>query len=862
MEGSDLKGQKGIVYLAGHAHIDLSWLWTRNETIHDICPRTFNSILELMEKYPFFCFSQSGAQIYTWMEKYYPKTFGKIKRFIEKGLWEIVGGSWVEHNATIISGESLVRQYLYGKRYFMKKFSVDVKVAWLPDCFGFSWSMPQILKKCGIEYFMTYKLKWQIERMKPPIPFPYYIFWWQAADGSKVLAYHTIGTYSENVDEKIMNQLEVMKKVHGLNRIMVVYGHGDHGGGPSEEMIQQGVALSKSQGAPNIRFSAAKEFFDDVKLLMEENGCPTVNDELYVKTHRGTFTTESFVKKANRESETLLMNAEKLATLAIRFGSIYPHDKLAECWERILFGQVHDQIDGTSIDAVYWDAATDYTDIYRVGQEVLYNSLKRITEHINTEKEEQALIVFNSLAWKRNDIVKVQVDPEDISSLHISDMEGNRVPYQVIEENGDEMLVFFAKNVPALGYKTYEVKRGKLIEKEIDIQTDLFAGNNFIENEFYKVEIDPKTGCLSNVFDKQNKIAIFDKFKQGNCLEIYEDQPPEDAQGGGEPAWNIYLGRRMIPELSKVEVLEKGPVRCRLQINKNFGSSSLIQDVILYTHTPRIDFEIRIDWHEHMKFAKVSFPLNISSLYATYEVPYGAIQRFDHTLHEPSLEISMPQRKWEEADKAKFEVAALNWVNITDKSETYGVSLLNDSKQGFSFENNVLRMSLVRGQRRGYVMKFQRVAMTFDEWSDQSDKPIVGLHKVRYAIFGHKGDWRTAATPRRGYEFNYPLIAIFESAHSGELPPSHSFIEVSPENVILTVVKKAEDTDEVVLRLYDSYNVETEATIYFDMAPTAVRDTDLMEWGKYVKEKVIPIKGNSITVPMAHSEIKTLKVRF
>ncbi|MBM4400848.1 MAG: alpha-mannosidase, partial [Crenarchaeota archaeon] len=302
---------KGTIYLTGHAHIDLSWLWPREETIHEICPRTFSSALSLMKKYPSLKFCQSSAQVYEWMESYYPEIFEGIKKKVEEGKWEIVGGSWTEHNANIPCGESLIRQYLFGKRYFMEKFGVDVETAWLPDTFGFCWSLPQILKKCGIDCFLTYKLKWQIERMRPPIPFPYYLFWWQSPDGSKVLACHTVGSYSERLDHRyadimMLSQIEELKRVHGIDQLLILFGLGDHGGGPTEDMIVKASELKKREGYPQIRFSTSREYLEKILSTADEEKLPTVNDELYVKTHRGTLTTEAMMKRENRRCEVLL----------------------------------------------------------------------------------------------------------------------------------------------------------------------------------------------------------------------------------------------------------------------------------------------------------------------------------------------------------------------------------------------------------------------------------------------------------------------------------------------------------------------------------------------------------------------------
>jgi alpha-mannosidase len=273
-----------------------------------------------------------------------------------------------------------------------------------------------------------------------------------------------------------------------------------------------------------------------------------------------------------------------------------------------------------------------------------------------------------------------------------------------------------------------------------------------------------------------------------------------------------------------------------------------------------VNFEISIDWRERQKFAKISFPLNISSNYATYDIPYGSIQRFDHTLKDADQKLSYPERGWEEADKSKFEVAALKWMDVTSSSGEYGVSLFNDCKHGFSFEKNTIRMSLVRGQRRGFIRKMGKQIVMLDEWSDQSDMPIVGEHFIKYSIYGHQGNWKTSNVARKAYEFNYPLIAKIEPAHKGDLAHHHSFIEIKPDNVVLTTIKKAEDSEATILRVYETSNKDTEATIIFDATPKTVTETDLMEWGKYIKKKNIPANAKHVRFQIKANEIKTLKV--
>lgn len=346
-----LSAQKsGEIDLVGYAHTDLSWLWTRSETIHEVCPLTVESVLRMMKKHPDMIYAQSAAQTYKWMERYYPDLFAEISKKIASGQWEVVGGAWTEHGTNIPSGESLVRQHLYAKRYFKEKFGVDVKIGWLPDSFGFNWNMPQVYHKCGIDYFVTHKLKWQTELNDPPVPFPYHIFWWEAPDGSRVLAFHTVGDYNNQVlPAQMLEYLGTLKSVHGVDKLLILYGKGDHGGGPMPEMIDRAEAAMHDPNFPTVRFVKALDYFHEIEGLPQSKQYPVVDDELYVKTHQGTFTTDSQVKRDNRRSEVLLTDAEKFALVAGQFGMPYPESSLHELWEKVLFGQVHDNLDGSSI---------------------------------------------------------------------------------------------------------------------------------------------------------------------------------------------------------------------------------------------------------------------------------------------------------------------------------------------------------------------------------------------------------------------------------------------------------------------------------------------------------------------------------
>jgi alpha-mannosidase len=844
----------GEIDLVGYAHTDLSWLWPRSETIHEVLPRTIESVFKMMQEHPGMVYAMSAAQAYKWTEHYYPDLFVQISPKIASGEWEVVGGSWTEHSTNIPSGESLVRQHLYAKRYFKDKFGVDVKIGWLPDSFGFNWNLPQIYRKCGIDYFVTHKLKWQIERNDPPVPFPYHLFWWEGPDGSRVLAFHTVGDYNQEVKpEQLLDYLHTLQTEQKVDKLLILYGKGDHGGGPMPEMMDRAVKLMHDPGFPTVHFSKALDYFHEIQSLPESKYLPVVDDELYVKTHRGTFTTDSQVKRDNRRCEVLLLNAEKFSLFANQFGQLYPQDRLQDLWEKVLFGQVHDNIDGSAVAEVYRDAATDYEDIQRAGGKLVDAALGTISRHVNTEGEGRAILIFNPLPWERSGLISLaQTHFAGLKHFTISDSTGNPVPYQIEEESGAVRAEFFAEKVPGLGYKEYRVAESA---NQPTFATDLVASGLTLSNSELEVVIDPDSGNLKSLKKKDISNNFLRDGAPGAALEVWEDKPANAP--GGEPAWNINLGAdNKLDKADSVKVIETGPIRAVVKVKRTFGDSVFDENIVLYSHADRVDFELKVDWHEKYRFAKVAFPLNLRSAYATYEIPFGAIQRFDYTLkQDPGVRLEAPPRAWEIADRTKFEVAGQRWADVSNQPGNYGVTLLNDSKYGFSFEDNTLRMSLVRGARRGYPNMP-------DTWSDQSDEPIVGVHHIKYALVPHRGSWRDIDATRRGAEFNEPLLAKAEPSHAGQLPTSYSVLDVAPSNVIVESVKKAEDTNEYIVRLYETADKSSTAVLNFARSPRSARETDMVEWDKFVPSKSFEINGTRVIVPVKPFEVKTIRVGF
>lgn len=846
--------KNGQFHLIGHAHTDLAWLWPVSETMHEVCPLTFRSVLNLMDQYPDFIFAQSSAQIYKWMEDFYPDLFEKIKDKVKEGRWEVVGGSWVEHTSNIIGGESLVRQHLYGKRYFKNKFDIDIKTAWLPDSFGFNWNLPQIYSKCGINALYTHKLKWQVERNDPAIPFPHHLFWWQGVDGSKVLTYHDYAAYNERVlPGDLIRYLKNLQKDTGLNNLLVVFGEGDHGGGPIPDMLRRADRLAKSKDFPVIKYVKAGDYFSDLVTLPESKKLPVYNEELYLKTHRGTLTTDSQVKRDNRFCETLLLNIEKFAFVTQQVGYSYPDEALHDLWERYLYTQVHDNLDGASVAQVYNDAATEYGTLKIDGKKLLDASLKTLLDNINTEGEGEALVVFNSQPWGRSGIVELlQKDVAKSGAFKIIDHDGNSISYQTVTEQNAQKHIFNIESIPAMGHK---ILRLITTDAPAEFVSDLSVNGFEFSNSFITVKVDKKTGNIYSLKKKGVNVDYFSAKAQGNALDIWMDEPKDPVNG--ESAWNINLIEKEDPAvLTDISVVESGPVRAVIRVKKEWGNSFFEQDIILYAYSERVDFEFRADWAEKHKFVKVSFPFQIETSFAAYEIPFGYIERYDSGFKsDPGVELNTPKRAWEEADQTKTEVAALRWVNVSDKNNLCGITLLNDSKYGFSQENGMLRMSLIRGPRRGGQ------GMP-DDYADQSSHPIVGIHKVKYAIIPHSGNWRNTNTARQGVEFNAPFLSKMTTSHLGKKNHAIRSLNVEPDNVIIETIKKSEDSDDFILRLYEAHGYGCDAVITFSHTPQSVQETDMLEWDKYASTESFPITGTKVNIKLNKHEIKTIRVRL
>lgn len=802
--------QQHKIHLLGHAHLDMAWLWEVAET-WQVAQRTFESVINLQEDFPELIFCHSTPALYQWIEQNRPDLFQVIRDKIQQGTWELLGGMWIEPEMNLISGESIARQLLYGQRYFLEKFGQITKIAWLPDTFGFCATLPQFLQLAGIDYFVTQKLDWN-----DTTKFPYPLFWWESRDGSKVLSLmsNPIGEGIEPV--KIAAYGANWQTKTGLDSHLWLMGVGDHGGGPSRDMLEtierwqlaSSLLTSSPQKSPDqaqinnqhlafpqLQFTTALHYLEQIKSQGKSADIPIWQDELYLEFHRGCYTTHSDQKYFNRYCEGLLYEVELLASIAtLTTGKIYPQAEITTIWQKVLFNQFHDILPGTSIPEVFITANQDWQTVIKTGKEIWEDSWQAIFSQINLpappQENAQAIIVFNSLSWQRSEVVSIG-DRDIKQTWQIIDSNGRPIPSQ-LSTSSPNTIFFLAENIPSIGFACFWLtSSAEILEaSEINISIPVLSPPDqvheeitwLLENQFLKVSINPQNGDLASVFDVINNREVIQE-AGGNQLQFWRDE------GQYWDAWNIDPNYAQYPlptaELVSINYLEQGAIHQSIRVVRKFRNSTFIQDYILDRNSPLVKIVTSVDWQESHVLVKAAFPLTISSDTATYEIPYGTIDR--------------PTKPTTEAERAKWEVPALRWADLSNSE--YGVSLLNNCKYGYDAQPDQLRLTLLRGT----------------EWPDSnSDRTH---HQFTYALYPHQGNYQQAQTIRRGYELNLPLTVRLHPIKTlgNASPASHSWLSLRNDkgigNLIISSLKLAEVSSPVlnlksslqwILRFYET----------------------------------------------------------
>jgi alpha-mannosidase len=834
-------------HLTGNAHIDAAWLWPWTETV-DVVKRTFGTALQLMYEYPQYTYTQSAAAYNEWIAQKYPDMNAEIKQRIKEGRWEVVGGMWVEPDLNMPDGESLVRQLLVGKRWYLKNYGVDVRVGWNPDSFGYTWQLPQIYKKSGVDYFVTQKMAWNDTNQ-----LPFKLFWWESPDGSKVLTYFPHDYVNTTLNPVRLSEDLSIAREHspGMLDMMDLYGVGDHGGGPTRAILDEGFHhVGSGHVTPKYQFGTALSYFSTIETQVAPDSptwnyqsiakgykapaavegkiaIPTWDSELYFEYHRGVYTTQANHKHNMRTAEEEVLNAEKWSSLAWLDGLSYPGSEITEDWKKVLFNQFHDLAAGSGIGVIYKDAQKDYDVVRWSTNEISTDALKTIAERVDTDGEGIPVMVYNPLGWERSGDVSVEVQlAEPTKSVAVVDpaagKEAEEPEAQSIDpKTGVAEVTFHVANVPALGYKVVRVvaKRGSTVNAAV--ATDQGDTLKLTDHDL-SVTVDKKTGCITSL-----SVAGYESLAKGACgneLQAFKDTPKN------YDAWNIDPGTldetpTLIDAVDSVQLVGAKSANPAIRVTRTWQSSKFVQTITIPPGSGEVDVDNDFDWHERHVLLKAAFPLAASSGFATYEVPYAEIER-------PTTR----NNSWE---KAQFEVEAERWADLGDGK--HGFSLINKDKYGYDAVGNLLRLSLLRAPT----------------WPDpEADQ---GKHHFHYALYPHAGTWKDALTVRHGWEYDYTLKAVATTNHAGALPAQHSFASVGPDNVVLTAVKKAEDANGLIFRAYEWAGKDATAEFHVPPGATSATVTNLMETPE---GSPLQIAGDTVRVPIHPFEILTIRVDY
>jgi len=809
----------------GHTHIDVAWLWDLAQT-RDKTLRTFTTILHYMDDYPFFKFMSSQPQLYAFIKDDSPELYEKVKNRVRECRWETEGGMWLEADTNLASGEALVRQFVHGKGFFKKEFGMDNRILWLPDVFGYSAALPQIMKKSGIDYFMTTKISWN-EYNK----LPYDTFIWRGIDGSEVLT-HFIPTRDYEEPEKdwmsTYNGSTHPRAVMGgwkryqqkdLNRdYMLSYGHGDGGGGPDREMIEIASRIERGiPGSPKLRFGSALRFFEELEKDVAANKrLPRWVGELYFEYHRGTYTTIAKTKKYNRKAEILMHDVEWIYSLAKTLGAeaVYPKAELDAAWKVLLLNQFHDILPGSSIKAVYDQSWEQYEGLFKTVGALFDSASASVANKMAGPGE--SLVIYNTAPAASTGPVFRPLSEMEGKTLY--DEDGLAVPWQ---KTHDGRAVFTAP-VSANSAVVYRLadREGARDAGGPDARPKIFVSADLkhMENGLIYIGFDMNMNIIS-LIDKKNGRELARRDEAMNRLVVFEDRPAKD------DAWNIqayYTDHNWeIDRAESAEVIEQGPCRAVLRVKRRYLESSFIQDHILYSGSARLDIECDFDWRQKYSLLKAVFPLDLNAVKATFDIQFGNLER---STHENTL--------W---DFAQFEVCAHKWADLSDNGG--GLSILNDCKYGYSAKDNTLTLSLLRGT-------------TYP--NPAADE---GRHFITYSLLPHCGTWRDADTAGEAYCLNYPVHSALASNEQGTAKGA-ALVSCKAGNVFVETIKEAEDGEETVLRLYEFENRPVEAEISVSAMYTKAVVTDLLENALYK----LQIENGRFTVGVKPFEIVTVKL--
>jgi alpha-mannosidase len=632
----------------GHSHIDVAWLWPLAETERK-CARTFSTQLALMDRYPEYKFFQSQPPLYLMVKRQYPELYERIREAVERGQWIADGAAWVEPDTNVTSGESLVRQLIHGKRFFHDEFGVECDLLWLPDVFGYSGALPQIMRGCGIRFFSTQKIFWAYHG---GAPFPYNTFVWEGIDGSEVLAHFHNDYNSETRPSLVIERWKERVQKDGFSTRLYPFGWGDGGGGPTREHLEYALRQKNLEGVPKFRIASPMTYFTN----QEAEGWPEARyvGELYFQAHRGTYTSQARTKTLNRRSEFALREAEMWGGIAIHLADFdYPYESWDAAWKSVLINQFHDILPGSSIHRVYEEAEAQLTEVIQEADEIARNAAQSLLEGTS------GVTWFNSLSWPRQALVEL---PEGMQGLQT--MSGTPLTVQSL---GDQ--TFAEVSLPCCGWVSFKDGKAQRVENS------LIADDRRLENDLMRVDFNAY-GEITRIFDKVNERQL--NIDNCNSLRMYQDIP------SAFDAWDIDSMYRQspvdLPEMAEIHVEAEGPLFGRLVVKRQLNNSTMTQTITLRRDSRRMDFHTVIDWQERHKLLKVNFPVGYHARDALHEIQFGHLAR--------------PTHRSREIDRDQHEVANYKWTALVEAAR--GFAVLNDSKYGVDVLDNNINLTLLK----------------------------------------------------------------------------------------------------------------------------------------------------------------------
>jgi alpha-mannosidase len=816
-----------LMYIFGQSHLDLAWLWPLKETERKI-GRTMSTQLEMMDEYPEYKFFITQPPLFEMLKKHYPQLYKRVLDKVEQKQIMPEGGMWVEPDTNLPSGESLIRQFVYGKKFFSQQLGIESKLLWLPDTFGFSAALPQIATGCGIEYFSTQKI---VRNYHDADPFPYNIFMWEGIDGTSILT-HIHHRNNSHLDPEMIIQKweEHRKQQEDISTFIFPFGFGDGGGGPTRYHVEYARRLGDLEGVPRTKMSQPNEFFKDI----EKQGLPKNKyvGELYFQAHRGTYTSQAKTKKGNRKSEFALRECEFWLAISNQIEQTeYPYDELESLWKIVLFNQFHDILAGTSIKRVHEEAEADYKKVIDTAKAIQHEAFSALTSKSNK------ISIFNSLSWEREEVIAL---PTGTKSVRIYD--GRIIPVQYISDTPHAKV-----RIPSCGWTTIEPLRDEynIIKKATSLNDDLLAEEKkevetigkaldadmraqnetsgaitgetgeeyYLENEYLHVSFN-KVGQITQILDKQTGFdytaGLCNDFKMYRDVTAYYD------------AWDIDSMYESVPVVldtsAKIEVLCQGDYVASIKVKRKLNNSLMTQEIILSSKSRRLDFITTIDWAEDHKLLKVNFPTNIHTNEALHEIQFGYIKR--------------PNHKSRQYDADRFEVCNHKWTAIAEANR--GFAILNDCKYGVNVSGGSINLTLLKS------------ALVPDMTADR------GIHEFTYSIYLWNGAFSQSDVIREAYNLNSPVLLIEGDAGDKQL------FYVDMKNIIIESVKLAEDrSGDIILRLYESTGTTSACDISTYICAAKVWETNMLE----EKKREISTHNNKMSLLFRPFEIKTLRIR-